>query len=123
MQMQPLGTAGCIQYQCISVEVPSIDLSRAFDTIRRDNLLVTLSTFEESELCMISFHLADTSFEPRLPIVDYHAFTTTIDKPQVDGLGPLIFTVDLEAAITERVFRHRTRRAFWITFVHILSTQ
>ncbi|KAI0227961.1 hypothetical protein LSAT2_021560 [Lamellibrachia satsuma] len=121
--MQPLGTAGCIQRQCISVEVPNIDLSRAIDTIRRDNRLVTLSTFGESELRKIIFHLADTSFESRLSTVDYHAFTTTIDKPQADGLGPLLFTVEQEAAIKERVFRLRTLCAFWIEFVRILSTQ
>ena len=122
-QVQPLGTAGCIQRKCISVEVPSIDLSRDFDNIRRANLLVTLSTFGESELRMIIFHLADTSLEPRLSTVDYHAFTTTIDKPQTDGLGPFIFTIELEAAIIERVFQLRTRCAFWIEFVRILSTQ
>ena len=122
-QMQPLGTAGCIQRQCTSVDVPSIDLSCDFDNIRRANLLVTLSTFGESELRMIIFHLADTSLEPRLSTVDYRAFTTTIDKPQADGLSPLLFTVELVAATIERVFRLRTRRAFWIEFVRILSTQ
>ena len=46
----------------VTVEFLGIDLSRAFDTIRRDKLLDTLQTFlDESELRMIRFLLADTS--------------------------------------------------------------
>ena len=55
------------QRQRVSIEFLGIDLSRAFDTIRRDKLLDTLQTFiGESELRMIRLLLADTSLEPRL---------------------------------------------------------
>ena len=54
--------------QRVSTEFLGIDLSRAFDTIRRDKLLDTLQTFlGESEMRMIRLLLADTSLEPRLP--------------------------------------------------------
>ena len=55
----------------VTVEFLGIDLSRAFDTIRRDKLLDTLQTFlDESELRMIRFLLADASLQPRLSTGD-----------------------------------------------------
>ena len=52
---------GKAQRQRVTVEFLGIDLSRAFDTIRRDKLLDTLQSFlGESELRMIRFLLADT---------------------------------------------------------------
>ena len=67
----------------VTVEFLGIDLSRAFDTIRRDKLLVTLQTFlDEYELQMIRFLLADTSLQPRLSKGDCMAFATTIGTPR-----------------------------------------
>ena len=83
----------------VTVEFLGIDLSRAFDTIRRDKLLDTLQTFlGESELRMIRFLLADTSLQPRLSTGDCLAFATTIGTPQGDSLSPAycsLFTLKL----------------------------
>ena len=56
------------QRQRITIEFLCIDLSRAFDTIRRDKLLEVLQSFlDEPELRMIRFLLAATSLEPVYP--------------------------------------------------------
>ena len=94
----------------VTVEFLGIDLSRAFDTIRRDKLLDTLQTFlDESELRMIRFLLADTSLQPRLSTGDCMAFATTIGTPQGDSLSPVLFTVYLEAALRDLRSRLPTR--------------
>ena len=90
------------QRQRITIEFLCIDLSRAFDTIRRDKLLEVLQSFlDEPELRMIRFLLAATSLEPRLSTGDCHAFASTIGTPQGDSLSPVLFTVYLEAALRD----------------------
>ena len=99
------------QRQRVSIEFLGIDLSRAFDTIRRDKLLDTLQTFiGESELRMIRLLLADTSLEPRHSTGDCHAFATSIGTPQGDSLSPVLFTVYLEAALRDLRSRLPVRR-------------
>ena len=50
-----------------SFRVLGIDMSRAFDNIRRDKLLTVLEIFvNESELRIIRMLLADTTLKPRL---------------------------------------------------------
>ena len=74
------------QRQRITIEFLCIDLSRAFDTIRRDKLLEVLQSFlDEPELRMIRFLLAATSLEPRLSTGDCHAFASTVGTPQGDS--------------------------------------
>ena len=98
------------QRQRVSIEFLGIDLSRAFDTIRRDKLLDILQTFlGESEMRMIRLLLADTSLEPRLSTGDCHAFATSIGTPQGDSLSPVLFTVYLEAALRDLRSRLPTR--------------
>ena len=90
------------QRQRVSIEFLCIDLSRAFDTIRRDKLLEVLQSFlDEPELRMIRFLLAATSLEPRLSTGDCHAFASTIGTPQGDSFSPVLFTVYLEAALRD----------------------
>ena len=77
------------QRQRITIEFLCIDLSRAFDTIRRDKLLEVLQSFLDGpELRMIRILLAATSLEPRLSTGDCHAFDSTIGTPQGDSLSP-----------------------------------
>ena len=79
-----------------------MDMSRTFDTTRRDKLIDVLSTFlGESELRMNCFLLADTSPELSLPSGDCHAFATTIGTLQCDSLSSVLFTVYLEAALRD----------------------
>ena len=90
------------QRQRITIEFICIDLSRAFDTIRRDKLLEVLQSFlDEPELRMIRFLLAAMSLEPRLSTGDCHAFASTVGTPQSDSLSPVLFTVYLEAALRD----------------------
>ena len=90
------------QRQRITIEFLCIDLSRAFDTIRRDKLLEVLQSFlDEPELRMIRFLLATTSLEPRLSTGDCHALASTVGTPQGDSLSPVLFTVYLEAALRD----------------------
>ena len=101
---------GKAQRQRVTVEFLGIDLSRAFDTIRRDKLLDTLQSFlGESGLRMIRFLLADTSLQPHLSTGDCMAFATTIGTPQGDSLSPVLFTVYLEAALRDLRSRLPTR--------------
>ena len=98
------------QRQRVSIEFLGIDLSRAFDTIRRDKLFDTLQTFlGESEMRMIRLLLADTSLEPGLSTGDCHAFATSIGTPQRDSLSSVLFTVYLEAALRDLRSRIPTR--------------
>ena len=98
------------QRQRVSIELLGIDLSRAFDIIRRDKLLDILQTFlGESEMRIIRLLLADTSLEPRLSTGECHAFATSIGTPQGDSLSPVLFTVYLEAALRDLRSRLPTR--------------
>ena len=50
-----------------SFRLLGIDMSRAFDTIRRDKLLTVLETFaNDSELRLIRMLLAEKTLQPRL---------------------------------------------------------
>ena len=90
------------QRQRVTIEFLCIDLSRAFDTIRRDKLLEALQSFlDEPELRMIRFLLAATSLEPSLSTGDCHTFASTIVTPQGDRLSPVLVTVYLEAALRD----------------------
>ena len=70
-----------------SFRVLGIDMSRAFDTIRRDKLLTVLETLQ-----------------PRLKRGMGSTFATTIGTPQGDSLSPVLFVIYLEAAL--RDLRH-----------------
>ena len=90
------------QRQRVSIEFLGIDLSGAFDTIRRDKLLDTLHTFlGESDLRMIRLLVTDTSLEPRLSTGECHAFATSIGTPQGDSLSPVLFTLYLETYLRD----------------------
>ena len=70
-----------------SFRVLGIDMSRAFDTIRRDKLLTVLETFvNDSELRIIRMLLAETTLQPRLKRGKGSTFATTIGTPQGDSL-------------------------------------
>ena len=97
------------QRQGVTIEFICIDLSRAFDTIRRDKLLEVLQSFlDEPELRMIRFLLAAMSLEPRLSTGDWHDFASTSGTPQDDSLSPVLFTVYLQAALA--TFDHAFRQ-------------
>ena len=65
-----------------SAEILGLDMSRAFDTIRRDRLMEVLQMFlDESELRIIQLLSAETSLEPRLQKGTCEPFDSTIGTP------------------------------------------
>ena len=95
----------------VTVEFLGIDLSRAFDTIRRDKLLDTLQTFlDESELRMLRFLLADTSLQPRLSTGDCMAFATTIGKETASVRYCSLFTLKLLSVTLGHVSRRARQK-------------
>ena len=85
-----------------SFRVLGIDMSRAFDTIRRDKLLTVLETFvNDSELRLIRMLLAETTLQPRLKHGMGSTFATTIGTPQGDSLSPVLFVIYLDAALRD----------------------
>ena len=93
------------QRQRITIEFLCIDLSRAFDTIRRNKLLEVLQSFlDEPELRMIRFLLAATSLEPRLSTGDCHAFTSTVGTPQDDSLSPVFRGAQISLPLRLRLY-------------------
>ena len=82
--------------------VLGFNMSRVFDTIRRDKLLTVLETFvNDSELRIIRMLLADTTLKPRLKRGKGSTFDTTIGTPQGDSLSPVLFVIYLEAALPD----------------------
>ena len=81
-----------------------LDMSRAFDTILRDKLLVILRDdvcLKDDELRMCQMLLADTTLSVRFENVLADPFTTTIGTPQGDGLSPVLFAIYLEKAMRD----------------------
>ena len=85
-----------------SIHILGIDMSKAFDTVRRDVLMRILESFlQESELRMIRILLTETWLEPRVKGASKSSFKTNIGVPQGDSLSPVLFTIYLEAALRD----------------------
>ena len=107
------------------MHVLGIDISRAFDTIRRDKQITVLGSFlGESELRIIRMRLTETTLEPRLKWGKCPIFTSTIGTPQVDSLSPVLLVIYLEAAL--RYLRdnalEKTLSLIFYTTQHTLTT-
>ena len=87
----------------INIHITGIDMSSAFDTIKRDLLMDILGRFlEEDELRLIQFLLSDTSISIKINGASRDMpFLSNIGTPQGDGLSPVLFIVYLEAALKE----------------------
>jgi len=85
-----------------AIELLGIDMSKAFDTIRRDKLLEVLETFlDNDEVRMIRVLLSNTHMSVRVGKESSGKFHTTIGTPQGDSLSPVLFIIYLEAALRE----------------------
>ena len=80
-----------------------IDMSRAFDTIKRAKILEILNTAgcNEDELRLTQALLANTQLTVRVKNTHSASFETTMGSPQGDSLSPVLFTCYLEAALRE----------------------
>ena len=84
------------------IEILSIDLSRAFDTIRREKLLSGLHSFLDTDnVQIIRLLLWETNITVRVDDALSAPFNTTVGTPLGDSLSPvsLLFIVYLEAAL------------------------
>lgn len=77
-----------------------IDMSAAFDSILRKELLYTLKIIlNEDEYRMIRVLLTNTTLKVRVGREVGRPFGTTIGTPQGDGLSPILFVIYLETAM------------------------
>ena len=79
-----------------------IDMSRAFDTIKRSKILNILhqAGCNEDELRLVRMLLAETKLKVRVKTTYSAEFETTIGSPQGDSLSPVLFTCYLAAALS-----------------------
>ena len=84
-----------------SVFSTGIDLSSAFDTIRREKLLgITESFLDEDANRLIRVLISDTSMELRINgTKERPKFGTNIGTPQGDGLSGMLFNIYFEDAL------------------------
>lgn len=87
----------------LEIKITGIDMSAAFDTIRRDVLLQVLEgIIENDELRIIRFLLSNTKINIRIDGSSSKIpFTSNIGTPQGDSLSPILFIVYLEHALRE----------------------
>ena len=82
------------------IYITGIDMSSAFDTIKRDNLIEIISTFlDEDEIRMIRFLLTNTTLEIKMNNIETQPFESNIGSPQGDGLSGTLFNIYFEHAL------------------------
>ena len=85
-----------------TVHLLGIDLSKAFDTIKRDTLLTVLEAFlSDDNVRLIRVLISNTRLRVQLGRCQSESFATTKGTPQGDCLSPVLFTVYLEAALRQ----------------------
>ncbi|XP_035689837.1 uncharacterized protein LOC118425125 [Branchiostoma floridae] len=87
-----------------------IDMSRAFDTIKRSKILDVLyqAGCNEDELRLVRILLAGTKLNVRVGSTYSADVETTIGSPQGDSLSPVLFTCYLASALAS-IRSHSTR--------------
>lgn len=80
-----------------------IDMSAAFDTINRQELLDVLRNIvDEDDLRMIRFLLSNTAINMTVNgASEKHCFNANTGTPQGDGLSPVLFIIYLENALRD----------------------
>ena len=92
----------------IRVYVTGIDMSSAFDTIRRDTLINIVKDFlDEDEVRMIQLLLSNTSLDIRINKAETEPFNSNMGSPQGDALSGVLFDIYFEESLSKvRNFRH-----------------
>ena len=84
------------QIQDITIFITGIDMSSAFDTIYRDELIKTAEEIlDEDELRILSTLLAETTLEVRIENAQSDTFESNIGSPQGDSISGPLFTLHL----------------------------
>ena len=85
------------------IYITGIDMSNAFDTIRRSTLIETLQSFlEEDEVRMIRILLSNTTLEIKNNSnnnIPTQSFTSNTGSPQGDGLSGCLFDIYFEMSL------------------------
>ena len=87
----------------VIIKISGIDMSAAFDTIDRNQLLNIIATIvNEDELRIIRFLLSNTKIKTRINgATKTNTFISNVGTPQGDSLSPVLFVVYLEHALKE----------------------
>ena len=96
-------TAKTMRYKA-TVYLLGLDMSRAFDTIDREKLMVILETIPgltDDDRQLVRVLLANTSLQVAFNGILTKPIQSNIGSPQGDALSPLLFAIYLEAAIRE----------------------
>ena len=84
----------------ITLYITGLDLSAAFDTIRRDELMTILAGIVGSdELRMIRLLLSNTTLEVRMKEATTNPFASNVGSPQGDAISGVLFNIYLEDAL------------------------
>eukprot|EP00795_Rhopilema_esculentum_P003525 gene3525-biopygen1 len=92
----------------IRVYITSIDMSSAFDTIRREQLVDIAKKFlNEDEVRMIQLLLSNTTLDVRINNAETEPFSSNMGSPQGDALSGVLFNIYFEESLRKvRNFRH-----------------
>ena len=90
------------QEQDIIIYITGIDMSSAFDTINREELLnITAGFIDEDEMRILRLLLSDTTLEVKVKGAEASQFTSNIGSPQGDSISGPLFTVYFENALKD----------------------
>ena len=94
-------SAKVLNYADIEIDITGIDMSEAFDTIDRKQLLQLLTNLvTEDEKRIIQFLLSNTTLHVKISGANTEEpFLTNIGTPQGDSLSPVLFIIYLEQAL------------------------
>ena len=92
-----------ITSQNYQVNVTLMDMSKAFDTVRRSSLIEDLTTIlDPAELHLIKILTEDVKLKVRVGTAKSDAFTTKMGVPQGDCLSPILFTLYLAKTLENK---------------------
>ena len=96
----------------IKVYITGIDMSSAFDTIRREQLISIVKKFlDEDEVRMIQLLLSNTTLDVRINNAETEPFISNMGSPQGDALSGVLFNIYFEELLRKvRTFRHEMDR-------------
>ena len=94
-------TNGWPQKEDVNIKISGIDMTAAFDTIDRNQLLNIITTIvTEDELRIIRFLLSNTKINTSINgATETNIFISNVGTPQGDSLSPVLFVVYLEHAL------------------------
>jgi hypothetical protein len=92
------------RYQQSCIHMLGLDLSKAFDTVPRDKLrevLLDNGIMDDDELRILDELMDEIRLQARVNGEYGETFKSTLGIPQGDSLSPLLFIINLEAALRD----------------------